>query len=212
MSCSVTWILFDFGGVLSEEGFRGGLGALAREQGLDPETVQRAGVECVFESGYVTGQEDGQTFWQALEDRTGLRGSEPGLREVILKHFKLRDWMLKLVGQIRQGGTLCAILSDQVDWLDRLNERDGFFPLFDRIYNSYHLGQSKQDPELFARVIADLGITPGEALFVDDSPDNVRRAESQGLSGIVYTEKHPFLEQIRAYCPDLDIDRLEAMV
>ena len=212
MTCSVSWILFDFGGVLSEEGFRGGLGALAREQGLDPATVQRAGVACVFETGYVTGHADGETFWRTLKDRTGLRGSEPVLRRVVLDHFRLRPWMLELVRQIRKGGTRCAILSDQVDWLDTLNERDAFFPLFDRIYNSYHLGQSKQDPQIFARVTADLGISPGEALFVDDSPDNVRRAESQGLSGIVHAEKQPFLEQIRAYCPDLDIDRLEAMV
>lgn len=39
MTCSVSWILFDFGGVLAEEGFRGGLGAL-REQGLDIDRLE----------------------------------------------------------------------------------------------------------------------------------------------------------------------------
>ncbi len=203
MSCSVTWILFDFGGVLADEGFTLGLGSLARDQGLDPETVQRAGVECVFETGYVIGKTDGETFWQVLGERTGLRGSEPDLRQVVLDHFRLRTWMIELVKRIRQGGTQCAILSDQVDWLDRLNERDAFYPLFDRIYNSYHLGQSKQDPELFVRVSEDLGITPGEALFVDDSAGNVHRAWIKGLSCILYTGKSQFLDQIRDYCPGL---------
>lgn len=59
---------------------------------------------------------------------------------------------------------------------------------------------------------ADLGISPGEALFVDDSAENVHRAWIKGLSCILYTGKSQFLDQIGDYCPDLDIDRLEAMV
>ncbi|MCF8039669.1 MAG: hypothetical protein K9K79_10165 [Desulfohalobiaceae bacterium] len=73
MPCAVKWILFDFGGVLAEEGFTGGLGTLAEEQGLNPETVQRAGVELVFETGYATGQASGQIFWKALGDRPAFR-------------------------------------------------------------------------------------------------------------------------------------------
>ena len=203
MPCTVKWILFDFGGVLAEEGFTGGLRTLAEEQGLNPETVQRAGVELVFETGYATGQASGQTFWKALGDRTGLQGSEKDFRQVVLDHFRLRPWMLELVRRIRQSGAACAILSDQVDWLDRLNERDAFYPLFDRVFNSYHLGQSKQDPELFSRVVADLAIPPEEALFVDDSRGNVRRAESKGLLTILYTDRAGFLEQIRVYCTGL---------
>ena len=45
---------------------------------------------------------------------------------------------------LRRGGFLTAILSDQTDWLDRLEARHHFFGHFDRVFNSYHLGKGKR--------------------------------------------------------------------
>jgi putative hydrolase of the HAD superfamily len=42
MATAIKAVLFDFGGVLAEEGFRNGLQALAREQGLDVYGMPRA--------------------------------------------------------------------------------------------------------------------------------------------------------------------------
>ena len=42
-SCQAEVILFDFGGVLAEEGFRNGLMALGRLNGLDPNTFMEKG-------------------------------------------------------------------------------------------------------------------------------------------------------------------------
>ncbi|HID48433.1 MAG TPA: hydrolase, partial [Chromatiales bacterium] len=53
MPLPVKAILFDFGGVLAEEGFRNGLMALAREQGLDVYGMPRAAMQAVYDSGFV---------------------------------------------------------------------------------------------------------------------------------------------------------------
>ncbi len=76
--------------------------------------------------------------------------------------------MLAAVRALRQEGRLVGILSDQTDWLDRLDARDRFFGCFDRVYNSYHLGKGKRDPSVFTDVVRDLGIEPALALFIDD--------------------------------------------
>lgn len=47
-------VLFDFGGVVAEEGFRKGFEAIAAENGLDPIFLYTLAVEAVFESGYIT--------------------------------------------------------------------------------------------------------------------------------------------------------------
>jgi putative hydrolase of the HAD superfamily len=44
-------VLFDFGGVLAEEGFRAGLHTIALLNGLDPEVMHRQGIDTIYESG-----------------------------------------------------------------------------------------------------------------------------------------------------------------
>lgn len=177
-------VLFDFGGVLAEEGFRAGLRAIARMNGLDPESVHRHGIDTVYASGYVTGRANEADFWKLMRSRFHFNETDAALTDIILDRFTLRPEMIELVRALRGRGLTCAILSDQTDWLDRLDRRDGFYREFDRVYCSYRLGKSKRDPGLFDEVVADLGVRPGEALFLDDDPGNVERARSRGLKGL----------------------------
>jgi putative hydrolase of the HAD superfamily len=174
-------VLFDFGGVLAEEGFREGLYAIAREHGMDPVAFHQAAFDVVYASGYVLGQGTEGDFWRLLRHRTGLQGDEEGMRRAILTRFVLRPRMLAVVRALRDHGYLTAILSDQSDWLDQLEAKLHFFQWFDKIYNSYHLGKGKQDPSVFDDVVADLGLVPEQALFVDDDVRNVERAHGRGL-------------------------------
>ena len=174
-------VLFDFGGVLAEEGFRAGLLAIARLNGLDPETVHRKGIDTFYESGYVTGTAKEDDFWRLMRGRFNFNETDAALTDIILDRFTLRPEMIDLVRVLRARGLTCAILSDQTDWLDRLDQRDRFYREFDRVYCSYRLGRSKREASLFDEVAADLGVRPAEAVFLDDDPGNVERARSRGL-------------------------------
>jgi putative hydrolase of the HAD superfamily len=180
-SFSIRAVLFDFGGVLAEEGFRAGLYTIARLNGLDPETLHRQGIDTIYESGYVTGRVKEADFWRLMRSRFRLNEADAALTDIILDRFTLRPEMIDLVRDLRGRGLTCAILSDQTDWLDRLDQRDGFYREFDRVYCSYRLGKSKRESILFDEVVADLGVRPTEALFLDDDPGNVERARSRGL-------------------------------
>lgn len=175
-------VLFDFGGVLAEEGFRAGLHTIARIHNLDPEAVYQHGIDTVYASGYVTGGAAEADFWNAMRERFPLSENDEALTEIILDRFTLRPEMMDAVRDLRGRGLVCAILSDQTDWLDRLDERDAFFPEFDRVYTSFRLGRSKRDAGTFDTVVADLGLPPGEVLFLDDDPGNTARARSRGLN------------------------------
>lgn len=178
---AVRVVLFDFGGVLAEEGFRAGLRTIARLNGLDPETVHRKGIEAVYASGYVTGTAKEADFWKLMRSRFHFNETDAALTDIILDRFTLRPEMIDLVRGLRGRGLTCAILSDQTDWLDRLDRRDRFYREFDRVYCSYRLGRSKREASLFDAVVADLGVRPDEAVFLDDDPGNVERARSRGL-------------------------------
>ncbi len=105
--------------------------------------------------------------------------------------------MAPVVRELKKQGLKVAILSDQTQWLNELDARDGFFKEFDAIFNSFYLGKGKKDPEVFLEVAATLGMQPSELVFVDDNPGNVERARSEGLNGIVFTDEASFLDQLR---------------
>ena len=131
-------VLFDFGGVLAEEGFRNGLVALAREQGLDVATMPQAGMKAVYDSGFVLGQGTEVDFWSLLCARTGLLGDSKMLTDRILDGFVIRPWMITLVRELREQGYSTGILSDQTNWLDRLDEKKQFKAEFDHVFNSFY--------------------------------------------------------------------------
>ncbi len=191
-------VLFDFGGVLAEEGFREDLQAIAEEQGIDPGVISEQGMDAVYDSGYVTGDGTEAEFWALLRQRTGLTGEDELLANKILARFITRSWMLELVRWLRRQGYITAILSDQTAWLDELDKQLNFFALFDHVFVSYRLGKGKRDPSLFEDVIHSLGIQPQQAVFVDDDSANIERARSRGLLVIHYKDRSTFESALEA--------------
>jgi putative hydrolase of the HAD superfamily len=192
-------IVFDYGGVLAEEGFREGLKALALRFGLDAEKMYEEGSRAVYDSGYVLNRGTEADFWALLSARTGLPSYDASFTREILKRFVLRPSVVRTAKWLRGEGFLTAILSDQTDWLDHLNERDHFFQHFDRVFNSYYLGKGKRDPSIFRDVAAILKLAPERTLFIDDSPGNVGRALEQGIKAFTFEGEEDFRVQLQDF-------------
>ncbi|RMG37019.1 MAG: HAD family phosphatase [Gammaproteobacteria bacterium] len=196
-SSEIRAVLFDYGGVLAEEGFFNGLRRLGREQGLsNADELPRIGLDVVYETGYVTGRGSEAAFWEQMRRRTGLRGGDAELRWPILEGFVLRPGMLALVRELREAGYRVGLLSDQTDWLDRLDERDHFYQAFDDLFISYRLGMGKRDEVLFDQVAQTLGLPPAAILFIDDNPGNVERARRHGWQAIRFTNEESLRGQL----------------
>ena len=189
-------VLFDYGGVIAEEGFRNGLLAMAHEQGLDIDLTLNVAKRAVYDSGFVLGWGTANEFWTIMREGCGLKGGDSVLTQRILEGFVLRPWIIELVQQLHEQGYITGILSDQTHWLDWLNERDHFYDVFDHVFNSYNMGKGKRDPGLFNDIAEQLVLSPAEILFVDDIENNVTRAQSAGWQTIHYVDKLSFLEMI----------------
>ena len=189
-------VLFDYGGVLAEEGFSKGLEALAREQRLAVNDMTAEGMQAVYDSGFVLGKGSEADFWNLLRARTGLSGDDAALHDRMIEGFVIRPWMLALVERLKAEGYITGILSDQTDWLNSLDSRDGFFKYFDRIYNSFYMGKGKRDPTHFDNVAADLGLAPAAILFIDDNDANVAMARCAGMQALRYSERDSFFRSI----------------
>ncbi len=192
-------VIFDFGGVLAEEGFREGLKAIAKKSHLDPKEFFRVAADLIYETGYVTGAVGETAYLDRLREETGIRESNDTIRDEILKRFILRRDVIRYVKELRAEGLVTAILSDQTDWLDELNRKNPFFHHFDHVYNSFRIGKGKRDPSVFGDVCLRMGLQPGETVFVDDNIDNVRRAATEGLNAVLYTGLREVKVEIKKY-------------
>jgi len=48
-----------------------------------------------------------------------------------------------------------------------------------------------------------LKASPGHSLFIDDSIDNIERAQQQGLHTIHYRDRKTFEQELASHCPFL---------
>ncbi len=94
--------------------------------------------------------------------------------------------MLEIVTQRYDQNILTAILSDQTDWLDRLNNKYDFFKYFDRVFNSFYLKQSKHNGwKIYDTVLNEMRVPAHSAFFIGDNENNKKRSRKRSLY-------HPF--------------------
>jgi len=190
-------IILDFGGVIAEEGFQQGLYAIAEKFGLDKKRFFQLANEAVYNSGYVTGKGSEKDYWDEVRKHSGITAADEELRREILSRFIPRDWMLERVRSMQEQGLVTAILSDQSDWLDKLDARYHFFQYFDAVFNSFHLGKTKRDPMVFADTLRALKVKAEEALFVDDNIGHIDRAAAAGLQTHHFEGRDGFMKKLR---------------
>jgi putative hydrolase of the HAD superfamily len=191
-------VIFDFGGVMAEEGFREGIMAIAGREKIDGQFFFRTAEDIIYNTGYVTGKAPEKVFWETLLKETGLKEDYRRLRTEILRRFLLRPSMLSVVDRIRERGLVVALLSDQTNWLDEINRKRPFYGRFDFVINSYVLGKSKKDPSAFRDAAKIIGVKPHLILFVDDNIQNVQRAEKAGMRAIHFKSVADFTAELEA--------------
>ncbi|MEW6664723.1 MAG: HAD family phosphatase [Thermodesulfobacteriota bacterium] len=189
-------VLFDFGGVLAEEGWKEGLKVIAKANGLDESRFLQDAIDTIYATGHILGKATEGRFWSALREKTGIKGSDASLTSEIFTRFFIRDWMIDLVKKLKAQNIKVGILSDQTGMLDRLNQRYDFFRWFDHVFNSYHLGKGKRDISLFDHIARFLGTPPEKTLFIDDDPGHVDRARKKGWNAIRYVGRDSFLKEM----------------
>lgn len=191
-------MLFDYGGVLAEEGFTAGLMAIGLAHGLKPDLFFQQATEIIYACGYVIGKATAADYWALVRRELAIQGSDDQLSNEILSRFILRRGMIEKVRAIKQQGIRTAILSDQTNWLDLLDRRDNFLAEFNPVINSYYLGTTKREPATFSEALRILAVRPEQVLFVDDNRGHIDRAAELGLQTHLFTSETAFGRELLA--------------
>jgi putative hydrolase of the HAD superfamily len=157
-------VIFDFGEVISlspSNADRAAIARLAEVDDADAEKFWRA--YSAHRDGLDQGTAGAIAYWQAISDDLGAAWDEARMHELWAADF--RSWLsinpavIEVLSDLRAGGTRLALLSNAGP-----------------DYGSY-----------IRHVLADLSITPAEAVFIDNRDSNVAGAEALGITGHVFT-------------------------
>jgi epoxide hydrolase-like predicted phosphatase len=125
-----------------------------------------------------------QQLARRLSDATGREVPAVGLLQRMFDQFEHAPAMSALVLRARHAGLRTGLLSNS--W-GNTYPREGWDEMFDAIVISGEVGMRKPEPDIFAHVLARLGVSAGQTVFVDDLAHNVQAAEALGLIGVHHT-------------------------
>ena len=130
-------------------------------------------------------------YWQAVAGDIGASWDDGRVHELWAADF--RSWLsvnpdvIDLLTDLRAGGTPLALLSNAGPDYGSYFRHGPLGDLFAACYVSGELRLLKPQPEIYRHVLDDLGITPAEAVFVDNRASNVAGAQALGITGHVFT-------------------------
>ncbi|GAA3665776.1 HAD family phosphatase [Nonomuraea antimicrobica] len=192
----MTWIVFDYGGVLSLPQPDSDNAAMARAAGAEPAAFKRGYWEhrLEFDRGLSP-----YAYWSAVLGRPVTQSETARLVAMdVASWARPNEGTVALLGELLESGRDVALLSnapvcmgeglDELPWVAAIGRR----------FYSGKMGLVKPDREIYDEMARELGADPSEIVFIDDREENVEGAERAGMTGVHFTDA----VTLRAALPD----------
>ena len=184
-------VIFDYGNVLCGPQQAGDIEAMAGAVGVSPAVFEKAYWKdrLAFDEAAVTPE----AYWSALGSAVS-RGISDDLRGRLIELDNL-SWshsspvMCRWASALRPAGIRTAVLSNMpVTLRQYLSRCCDWLPEFDFSCYSCDVRCAKPAAGIFRICLDGLGVDPGDALFLDDRPENVEAAGRLGIHVIQFRD------------------------
>lgn len=194
---SIRAVFFDLGGVIVRTEYQAPRQQLAERLGMEYDDLDRL----VFNSdsglqasiGAITSDQ----HWEAVLKRLKRPSDEiAAIRDAFFAGDIVDRTILEFLRSLRgthQTGLISNAWSDLRDYITREKMIDAF----DHIIISAEVGVAKPDPKIFQVALEKAGVSPNEAVFVDDFYVNIEGCEKVGMKGIHFKDAQTALAQLK---------------
>ena len=200
-------IIFDFGRVITAQKPLSLFRSYEEELGLDPDTINSIMFDSQAWQDALLGRKTTEEFWHLIGPELGLNTADEVNRFRRRYHADeaINEAVLDLIRKLH-GRYKLAILSnsppDLTRWLVDWEMRD----LFEVVFCSGDEGMIKPDPAAFKLTLERLGVEPGKAVFIDDTPEHVEAARKLGIQGIIFTTAAALKDDLKKFL-GFDVNR-----
>jgi putative hydrolase of the HAD superfamily len=194
-------VIFDLGGVVLDSPLHA-IAAYERELGIPAGFVNRVVVDTGPAGAWSRlerGELSRRAFEAAFEAECRAAGHALSAATMMERIATCgpRPLMLKALGTLRSAGLALAALTN--NWAHEgagVPGTDALRELFDVFVESSKVGLRKPDPRIYHHVCEALGVTPSEAVFLDDIGRNLKAARELGMATIKVDAPEPALAEL----------------
>lgn len=190
-------VFFDLGGVIVRTEYQSPRERLAERLGMEYDDLNRI----VFDSetGYQAsiGAITSLEHWESVMKRLKRSNEElAAIRDEFFAGDVVDREILSFLRSLRgtyKTGLISNAWSDLRDYIVREKMDDAF----DHIIISAEVGVAKPEAEIYHIALEQAGVSPNEAVFVDDFYVNIEGCEKVGMKGIHFKDAGSTLQQIK---------------
>ena len=194
---SIKAVFFDLGGVIVRTEFQVPRQQLADRLGMDYDDLNKIVFNSESSGRASIGEITSEEHWTSIIQRLKRPASELFL---IRDEFFAGDIVDRtLVEYIRslRGKYKTGLISNAWGDLRDFIVREKFDDAFDRLIISAEVGAMKPDPKIFQVALDEFGVSPKEAVFVDDFLVNIEGCEKAGMKGIHFKDPQSAMQQLK---------------
>jgi putative hydrolase of the HAD superfamily len=186
----MTWVLFDYGGVLCYPQSAHDRDLLARAAGSPAADFDAAYWH--YRLDYDRAALDTTAYWQQVAAWLGTRFTGSQIAE--LSRLDTQSWLnlqaatVDLAAGLAAAGHRLAVLSNAPEDVALAVPELPMAAYFEHLLFSCFLKTAKPAPDCFRAALGALGADPAEVVFLDDRADNVAAASALGIRSLQFTD------------------------
>ncbi|MEV7008111.1 HAD-IA family hydrolase [Streptosporangium sp. NPDC051022] len=185
-----TWMLLDYGKVISLPQPAEDMAAMAALAGRDPDVFH--GRYWHHRKSYDGGRAS-HLYWGDVLERE-LSPDDPVVAELdaadVASWSHLNPESMSLLQELT-GGHRLALLSNAPEPMAAAIDRAPWAQVFAHRFYSCRMALAKPDPAIFESVLRRLGAEPADVTFLDDQAVNVEAAAALGINAVLYRPPDP---------------------
>jgi epoxide hydrolase-like predicted phosphatase len=189
-------VFFDFGGVIMRTEYQAPRQKLAEQFNMDYDEIDRAvfGSESARRAslGEITEEE----HWSTVLKRFKKPASEmQAFRDLFFGGDVIDHKLMEFIGSL-QGKVHTGLISNAWSGLRGFLTEKKLINLFDTVVVSAEVGAVKPSAKIYEIALKQAKVKAGEAVFVDDVPENIEACEKVGMKGILFKDTESCISQI----------------
>jgi HAD superfamily hydrolase (TIGR01509 family) len=143
------------------------------------------------------GEISSEEHWAFVVKRLKRRDSEvAAIREEFFAGDIVDRTLVEYLRSLR-GKYKIGLISNAWSDLRDFVVREKFDDAFDRMIISAEVGAAKPEPKIYQVALEQFGVSPNEAVFVDDFYINIEGCEKVGIKGIHFKDAESTLAQLK---------------
>jgi HAD superfamily hydrolase (TIGR01509 family) len=192
-------VIFDLGGVLVRTEDKGPRTGLAERFGMTYAEMDHLVFNSPTGAQAALGEISEEEHWRAVCSSLGVPEEEiPAIQEAFWGGDRLDERLVGFIRSMRPGRKTALLSNAWASLRHYLANQWKIIDAFDELFISCELGLAKPDRRVYELVTGRLGVSPAEAVFVDDWLPNIEGAQAAGLLVVHFQNTGQALEELNA--------------